>query len=680
MAESAEQDPQYQRLQELRQRINYHNYRYYVLDDPEIPDLEYDRLFQELEKIEARHPEWVTPYSPTQRVGAEPLEEFPEIHHEVPMLSLQNAFEEEAVYEFDRRVRSLLQTESVLDYSVEPKLDGLAVTLLYENGRFVRGGTRGDGLRGEDITSNLKTIRQIPMELLGSSWPQVLEVRGEVCMAKDRFRELNERRRAEGYPEFANPRNAAAGSLRQLDPRIPAQRPLEISVYGLGWISEPIAERHSEVLARLREWGFPLPREIERTRGIEEGLAFYRQLLEQRHELRYEADGAVYKVDRYDLQRELGQIARSPRWALAHKFPPLEEMTWVHRIEASVGRTGKITPIAHLDPVEIGGVTVSRASLHNQDEVDRKDVREGDYVWVRRAGDVIPEVVRVIKSRRRPDARPYQLPAACPSCGSETLRPEGEVDARCTGGLSCPAQRLGAILHFASRRAMDIEGLGEKLAQQLVERELVQTPVDLYHLSLGTLQKLDRMAEKSSRNLLAAIEASKATTLPRFLYALGIDLVGEATAQLLAREMGDLDRIMEASRGELEAIPEIGPEVADSIVTFFRQEKNRKVIHGLLEAGVHWPRSDRKAESGDDLSGLRLVVTGTLESWSREAVREALEARGARVSGSVSGRTDYVVVGSDPGSKADKARELGVPLLDEADLEALLSNGFIDQQ
>ncbi len=675
MAESPDPDSEYSRLQELRRLVNYHNYRYYVLDDPEIPDAEFDRLFEELEAIEARHPEWVTPDSPTQRVGAEPLDAFPEIRHEVPMLSLQNGFEESEAWDFDRRVRELLGTDEPVDYTVEPKLDGLAVTLIYEKGHFVRGGTRGDGTRGEDITSNLKTIRQIPMGLLGSGWPELLEVRGEVYMAKDRFRELNERRRAQGLTEFANPRNAAAGSLRQLDPRIPARRPLEIAVYGLGQVSEPVAERHSEVLAQLWQWGLPMLREIDRVRGMEECLEVYRRLLDSRHELRYEADGAVYKVDRYDLQRQLGHIARSPRWALAHKFPPLEEMTRIRWIEASVGRTGKITPVAHLDPVEIGGATVSRASLHNQDEVDRKDAREGDYVMVRRAGDVIPEVVRVIESQRPNGTEPYRLPDTCPACGAEVIRPEGEVDARCSGGLSCPAQRMGAILHFASRRALDIEGLGEKLAQQLVETGLVETPADLYRLSQEQLQALERMAEKSADNLVRALEASKYPPLDRFLYALGIDLVGEATAQLLARELGSLDRIMGASREELEALPDIGPEVAKAIRTFFNQDRNRQVLTELRELGVEPQEPEPAPAEGPDLSGLRLVLTGTLERWTREEATEALEARGARVSGSVSGRTDYVVAGSDPGSKADRARELDVPVLDEAGLERLLNRG-----
>ncbi|HKJ71066.1 MAG TPA: NAD-dependent DNA ligase LigA [Gammaproteobacteria bacterium] len=674
MAE-ANNDSDYQRLLELRQAVSYHNYRYYVLDDPQIPDAEFDRLFRELEQLEEQHPEWVTPDSPTQRVGAEPLDEFPEIRHEVPMLSLQNGFEEAEAFDFDRRIRSMLGTDEPLDYAVEPKLDGLAVTLIYENGRLVRGGTRGDGTRGEEITSNLRTIRQIPLNLLGKGWPDRLEVRGEVYLPKDGFADLNRRRRENGQDEFANPRNAAAGSLRQLDPRITAQRPLEISIYGLGRVSEPVGARHSEVLGRLWDWGLPMLKEIQTAHGIEECLAVYNDLLERRHELRYEADGAVYKVDRYDLQRELGQVARSPRWALAHKFPALEEMTRIDWIEASVGRTGKITPVAHLDPVEVGGATVSRASLHNQDEVERKDARVGDWVMIRRAGDVIPEVVSVITDKRPEGTEPYRIPAQCPVCGSDVVHPEGEVDAYCSGGLACPAQRHGAILHFASRGALDIEGLGEKLAMQLIDTGLVETPADLFRLTREQLEGLDRMAEKSADNLVNALEASKHPPLDRFIYALGIDLVGQATAGTLARRLGSLAAIRSADRDTLENLPDIGPAVADAIVTFFAQERNRKVLDQLAGLGVEPEGPEQEAVEGPDLSGLRLVLTGTLERWTREEATEALEARGARVTGSVSSKTDYVVAGEDAGSKLDKAREQGVAVLDEAGLERLLEEG-----
>jgi len=668
-------DSDYQRLQELREQVRYHNYRYYVLDDPELPDSEFDRLFRELQAIEARHPDWVTADSPTQRVGAEPMDAFPEIRHEVPMLSLGNAFEEQEARDFDRRVRELLGTDDAVDYTVEPKLDGLAVSLIYEGGVLVRGGTRGDGYRGEEITSNLRTIRQVPLRLIGEGWPDRLEVRGEVYLGKAGFERLNRDREENGEPAFANPRNAAAGSLRQLDPRITAARPLEISIYGLGQVSEAIGERHSEVLARLQEWGLPMVGELRTVRGIEACLAAYRDLLDRRHDLPYEIDGVVYKVDRYDHQRALGHIARSPRWATAHKFPALEELTRIRDIEASVGRTGAVTPVAHLDPVVVAGATVSRASLHNQDEVDRKDVRIGDWVMIRRAGDVIPEVVKVVTERRPADAEPYRLPDTCPQCGSAVIRPEGEAIARCTGGLSCPAQRLHTLLHFASRRAMDIDGLGEKIAQQLIDRDMVHTPVDLYHLRVAELQQLERMAEKSATNLVGAIEASKDTSLPRFIYALGIQLVGEATAQQLAGHFGSLETLMAADAEGLQAVPDIGPAVADSLVTFFDQPHNREVIRGLLDAGVHWPQPEGEAASGPDLSGLRLVLTGTLEGRSREEAKEALEGLGARITGSVSAKTDYVVAGADAGSKLEKARELGVAVLDEAGLDRLLAEG-----
>ncbi|MFP4561127.1 MAG: NAD-dependent DNA ligase LigA, partial [Thiohalorhabdus sp.] len=577
-------------------------------------------------------------------------------------------------HDFDRRIRDLLGTAEAVDYTVEPKLDGLAVSLIYEDGVLVRGGTRGDGYRGEEITSNLRTIRQIPLRLRGSGWPSRLEVRGEVFMSKSGFQRLNERRRERGEAAFANPRNAAAGSLRQLDPRITAERPLEISIYGLGQVDGDIGERHSEVLERLRGWGFPIVREVRTARGIEACLEAYRGLRDQRHDLPYEIDGVVYKVDRFDHQEELGSIARSPRWALAHKFPALEELTRILDIEPSVGRTGAVTPIAHLEPVEVAGATVSRASLHNQDEIDRKDVRIGDWVMVRRAGDVIPEVVKVVTERRPADARPYRLPDTCPVCGSQVIRPEGEAIARCTGGLSCPAQRLHTLLHFASRRAMDIEGLGEKIAQQLIDRDLVHTPVDLYRLTVEDLQGLDRMAEKSATNLVNAIDASRHTTLARFIYALGILLVGEATAQSLASHFGTLDALLAADEAELQRVPDVGPAVAGSIVTFLRQPHNQEVIAGLRRE-LRIEEGEASPAEGPDLSGLRLVLTGSLERRTRDEARAALEARGARVTGSVSAKTDYVVAGADPGSKRDKAEELGVRILDEEGLERLLEQG-----
>ncbi|MFA9462058.1 NAD-dependent DNA ligase LigA [Thiohalorhabdus methylotrophus] len=675
MGEQAGEREAYNRLLELRDALHYHNHRYYVLDDPEIPDSEYDRLFRELQDIEAAHPEWVTHDSPSQRVGSAPLDEFPEIRHEVPMLSLQNAFSEEEALDFDRRVRELLGTDSPVDYTVEPKLDGLAVSLIYEDGRFVRGGTRGDGYRGEEITSNLRTIRQIPLRLQGEGWPARLEVRGEVFMSKAGFERLNARREERGESPFANPRNAAAGSLRQLAPRITAERPLEISIYGLGVVDGDIGACHSQVLERLQEWGLPMVREVRTVTGMEDCLAAYRRLLDDRHSLPYEIDGVVYKVDRFDYQEDLGSIARSPRWAMAHKFPALEELTRIRSIEPSVGRTGAVTPIAHLDPVVVAGATVSRASLHNQDEIDRKDVRIGDWVMIRRAGDVIPEVVKVVTEKRPPSATAFRLPDSCPECGSQVLRPEGEAIARCTGGLTCPAQRLHTILHFASRRAMDIDGLGEKIVQQLIERDMVHTPVDLYHLTVEGLQDLDRMAEKSATNLVNAVAASRETTLARFIYALGILLVGEATAQVLASHFGSLDALMAADEEALQEVPDVGPAVAASLVTFFRQPHNREVIAGLREAGVHWAEGTGESVDGPDLSDVRVVLTGTLERWTREEAKAALEARGAKVTGSVSAKTSYVVAGTDAGSKLEKAESLGVRVLNEEGLDRLLETG-----
>ncbi len=661
----------YQRLQELREQLHEHNYRYYVLNTPTIPDGEFDRLFRELEELEVAHPDWIIPDSPTQRVGAEPLEEFPEIHHEIPMLSLDNAFTESEVYEFDRRVRERLGQEQPVTYTVETKLDGIAVTLVYENGRLVRGGTRGDGHRGEEITANLRTIRQIPLRLRGHGWPELLEVRGEVYLSTQGFQALNEQRRRHGEAPFANPRNAAAGSLRQLDPQITAQRPLEILIHGLGQVSQAIADRHSKILGRFREWGFRT-NEVHSAVGIKACLALYQGLEQRRQELPYEIDGVVYKVDELTLQERLGTISRSPRWALAHKFAALEELTEVVAIEASVGRTGAVTPVAHLRPVEVAGVTVSRATLHNQDEIDRKAVRIGDRVVVRRAGDVIPEIVGVVLDQRPEGTQPYRLPSHCPKCGSQIIRLPGEVVARCSSGLSCPAQRLHTILHFGSRRAMDIQGLGEKIVQQLIAWDLVGTPVDLYHLRVEQLQGLERMAAKSATNLINAIEASKQTTFARFIYALGIRLVGEATAQSLATTFGGLKPIMEANAEQLQEIPDIGLEVSASLANFFQQPHNREVIEGLLASGVQWHSPEESQSRRVDLTGIRVVLTGTLEHWTREEAKAALKNRGAQVTDSVSSKTDYVVAGANPGTKREQAQELGIPCLDEAGFVQIL--------
>ena len=651
------------RAAELRREIEYHNYRYYVLDSPVISDAEYDALMRELQALERQYPELVTPDSPTQRVGAPPRPDMGEVRHRVPMLSLDNAFSEEEVRDFDRRVRERLGVERVR-YSCEPKFDGASVSLRYEEGVLVEAGTRGDGYRGEDVTPNVRTIRTVPLRLQGEGWPRVLEVRGEVVIPKDDFRRLNDERLARGEPPFANPRNAAAGSLRQLDPKVTAARPLAFFPWGFGELSEPIAESHAQALERLRGWGFRVIEHLEVADGIERCLEYYRRILALRDGLPFEMDGVVYKVDDLAACERLGYTARAPRWAVAHKFPAEEATTVVEDIIASVGRTGIITPVAVLRPVRVSGVTVTRASLHNQDEVDRKDVRIGDTVIVRRAGEVIPEIVAVVKEKRPRGARRWRMPERCPVCGSQVVRLPGEAHHRCMGGLYCPAQRKGAILHFASRRAMDIDGLGEKLVDQLVEKGLVKDPADLYRLRKEDLVALERMGEKSAANLLAAIERSKSTTLARFLYALGIPQVGEATAQALAEHFGDLDAIMKATPEQLEEVPDVGPVVARAIHSFFRERHNRDVIRRLLKAGVHWPRPRRRA-AGAPLAGMTFVLTGALESMTREEARRRLKALGAKVTDSVSRRTSYVVVGEAPGSKLDKARALGVPTLDE---------------
>ncbi len=649
------------RAEALRREIEYHNWRYYVLDSPVISDAEYDALMRELQELEARWPELRTPDSPTQRVGAPPREDMGEVRHRIPMLSLDNAFTEEEVRDFDRRLRSLLGLE-VARYVCEPKFDGASVSLRYEEGILVLAGTRGDGYRGEDVTPNARTIGTVPLRLQGRGWPRVLEVRGEVVIRKEDFRRLNEERLERGESPFANPRNAAAGSLRQLDPAVTASRPLSFFAWGLGEVSEPFARYRHEVMRRLRQWGFAVSAYIEVAEGVEACLRYYRRMLEIRDQAPFEMDGVVYKLDDMALSERAGYTARAPRWAVAHKFPAEEATTVVEDIFPSVGRTGVITPVAILRPVEVGGVTVSRASLHNQDEVERKDVRIGDTVIVRRAGEVIPEIVAVVEEKRPQGARRWHMPKRCPVCGAEVVRLEGEAAHRCMGGLYCPAQRKGAIRHFASRRAMDIQGLGQKLVDQLVGQGLVETPADLYCLRKEDLVGLERMAEKSAQNLLDALERSKSTTLARFLYALGIPHVGEATAQTLAEHFGTLERIMEASLEGLQQVPDIGPVVAQAIHRFFRQRHNREVIRRLLEAGVHWPSPRRR---GGALEGKTFVLTGALEGMTREEAKRRIEALGGRVTESVSRRTDYVVVGRDPGSKLERARALGVPTLDE---------------
>ncbi|MCL6556837.1 MAG: NAD-dependent DNA ligase LigA [Burkholderiales bacterium] len=662
-----------ERVRKLRQEIAHHDYLYYVLNAPEIPDAEYDRLFRELQALEARYPELVTPDSPTQRVGGAPAAEFREIRHRVPMLSLNNAFTEEDVANFDRRVREGLGLERV-EYNCEPKFDGLAISLVYENGVLASGATRGDGTTGEDVTANVRTIAAIPLRLYATHPPRLLEVRGEVLMLRRDFEQLNREQREKGEKEFANPRNAAAGSLRQLDPKITASRRLTFFAYALGAVEGVRLPRtQSEVLDWLSSLHFPVTKDRRVVRGLDGLLAYYREMGSRRPTLPFDIDGVVYKVNELAAQEELGFVARAPRWAIAHKFPPEEEITQILDIDVQVGRTGALTPVARLKPVQVGGVTVTNATLHNEDEIRRKDIHIGDYVIVRRAGDVIPEVVSVVKERRPKDARPFRMPTHCPVCGSRVVRLEGEAVARCSGGLYCPAQRKQALLHFASRRAMDIEGLGEKLVDQLVDRGLVKTPADLYRLDLDTLAGLERMGVKSAQNLLKAIDRSRHTTLDRFIYALGIRNVGEATAKDLARHFGALEPLMQASQEDLMQVPEVGPVVAESIVQFFAEPHNRQVINELRRLGVSWEEGRAKGKkSVPGVAGKTFVLTGTLPHWTREEAREKIEAAGGKVTNSVSSRTDYVVVGADPGSKLAKATELGIPLLDEDGLKRLL--------
>ncbi|MCL4471660.1 MAG: NAD-dependent DNA ligase LigA [Sulfuricella sp.] len=656
----------------LREEIERHNYLYYVLDAPAIPDAEYDRLFRELERLEAEFPQLATPDSPTQRIGAAPLSGFSQLTHRVPMLSLNNAFAEEEVAAFDRRVREGLVVAEV-DYAVEPKFDGLAISLVYENGVLVQGATRGDGYTGEDVTANLRTIKAIPLRLHAAQPPRLLEVRGEVLILKADFDRLNRQQREKGEKEFANPRNAAAGSLRQLDPRITATRPLTFFAYGLGSAEGVILPRtQSAVMDYLETLRVPVCRERKVVRGHAGLLDYYRTIGARRDSLPYDIDGVVYKVNDLGWQERLGFVARAPRFAVAHKFPAQEAMTELLGIEVQVGRTGALTPVARLKPVFVGGATVTNATLHNEDEIRRKDVRIGDTVVVRRAGDVIPEVVAVVGERRPAAAREFIMPATCPVCGSRVVRLPDEAAARCSGGLFCPAQRKQAILHFASRRALDIEGMGDKLVDQLVDKELVHTPADIYRLGMNALANLDRMAEKSAGNLLSAIEASKKTTLARFVYALGIRNVGEATAKELARHFGGLDPLMAANEEALQQVPDIGPVVAQSIAQFFGEPHNREVIAQLIAAGVHWNEGAGVAASTSAISGKTFVLTGTLPTLTRDEAKEKIEALGGKVSGSVSGKTGYVVAGADPGSKLAKAQELGVTILDESGLMELL--------
>lgn len=664
----------FERASKLRAEIEHHNYRYYVLDAPSIPDAEYDRLFRELVALEAQFPELASPDSPTMRVGGAPLPEFGQVAHEVPMLSLGNAFDEEDAVAFDRRVREGLGVEAV-DYAVEPKFDGLAITLRYRERRLVVGATRGDGYTGEDVTANLKTVRAIPLRLPDDA-PASLEVRGEVLMYKRDFEALNARQRAAGDKEFANPRNAAAGSLRQLDSRITAQRPLRFFAYGIARPEDiPALATHGALMEALARWGFPVSPDRAVVRGAEGLIAFYRRIGEKRSSLPYEIDGVVYKVDAFADQARLGFVSRAPRFAIAHKYPAEEALTELIDIDVQVGRTGAITPVARLKPVVVGGVTVTNATLHNEDEIRRKDVRIGDVVVVRRAGDVIPEVVRAVIEKRSGNERAFVMPTRCPICDSHIERAEDEAVARCTGGLFCPAQRKQALLHFASRRAMDVEGLGDKLVEQLVDEHIVATPADLYKLGVAALANLERMAEKSAGNLLVAIEKSRHTTLARFVFALGIRNVGEATAKDLARHFGNLDALMAADEARLTQVPDVGPVVAASIAQFFAEPHNREVIEQLRAAGVEWAEGEGEAAALGPLVGKVFVLTGTLPSMGRDQARELIEAQGGKVSGSVSKKTDFVVAGAEAGSKLERARELGVAVIDEAGLLAILGGG-----
>jgi DNA ligase (NAD+) len=664
------------RVRKLRTEIEHHNYRYFVLDDPEIPDAEYDRLVRELRGIEASHPELVTPDSPTQRVGAEAVPAFGEVRHRVAMLSLDNAFDRGDVEAFDRRVRDRLGADADVTYACEPKMDGLAVSIVYESGALVQAATRGDGTTGEDVTHNVRTIKAVPLRLQGRGWPALLEVRGEVFMPIAGFDEMNRRALERGEKVFVNPRNAAAGSLRQLDPRVTASRPLEMFFYGVGLVEKgALPARHSEILAQLKQWGLRPSPEVAVRSGVGGLLDYYEHVQSRRPKLPYQIDGVVYKVDSLEQQRRLGFVARAPRWAIAHKFPAEEELTVVRDIEWQVGRTGALTPVARLEPAFVGGVTVSNATLHNIDELHRKDVRVGDTVIIRRAGDVIPEVVKTIPERRPAGTHSVRLPSSCPVCGSTVVKEEQEAVARCSGGLYCAAQRKESLRHFASRRAMNIEGLGAKLVEQLVDGDYVKSAADLYLLTLDQLAGLERMAEKSAANLVAALESSKTTTLPRFLFALGIRDVGEATATSLAAHFGTLDRLMEASIEEIEQVPDVGPVVAGHVHAFFRERHNLDVVDALRQSGVSWPDAPRRPIEAQPLVGKTFVLTGTLVSMSRDEAQDRIRTLGGRASSSVSARTDYVVAGDEAGSKLGKAEKLGVAVLDEKQFLKLIGKG-----
>ena len=665
--------------QSLKQQLNYHNYRYYVLDDPQIPDVEYDRQLQRLQELEAQFPNLATSDSPTQRVGAEPLSAFDQVQHEVPMLSLDNAFNEEDMRDFNRRIGDRLKSEESIEYACEPKLDGIAVSLLYRDGLLVRGATRGDGNTGENITQNVRTIKSIPLRLMGEGYPATLEVRGEIYMPKAGFEALNERVRAAGDKPFVNPRNAAAGSLRQLDPKITSERPLEMCAYSVGWVEGgELPDRHTDVLKALNGWGFLINEHMAVAADVDECLSYYQRLAAKRDSLDYDIDGIVFKINSRQLQNTLGFVARAPRWAIAHKFPAQEEITQLLDVEFQVGRTGAVTPVARLEPVFVGGVTVSNATLHNRDEIERLGIRVGDFVIIRRAGDVIPQVVSVVKSKRPADARAIVFPDHCPVCESPVEAEPGEAVARCSGGLICAAQRKEAIKHFVSRKAMDIDGLGDKLVEQLVDQGLVDSVADLYALKAEQVAGLERMGDKSAENLMVSLESSKNTSLPRFLFALGIREVGEATARSLARHFRSFEALSAADEEALLAVDDVGPVVAHYIAEFFQQPHNLEAVTQLREAGVHWPDETPKEAVAEPLAGLTYVLTGTLEVMARNQAKAHLQELGAKVAGSVSAKTHCLVAGPGAGSKLTKAQELGVEVMDEAGLLALLREHGVD--
>ncbi|SFC41102.1 NAD-dependent DNA ligase LigA [Collimonas sp. OK412] len=662
----------------LAAELNRHNHSYYVLDNPSIPDAEYDQLFRELQALELAHPELNTPDSPTQRVGAAPLPLFEQVTHSIPMLSLGNGFEDNDIVEFDRRVRDGLDTQvdSDIEYAAELKFDGLAINLRYEDGVLVQAATRGDGTTGENVTSNIRTVRAIPLRLHAEHPPKVLDVRGEVLMFKDDFAKLNARQREAEMKEFANPRNAAAGSLRQLDSRITAQRTLRFFAYGIGALEgAEMPPSHSALLDWYSQLGLPVCKERGIVKGANGLLDFFRDIGSKRAQLPYEIDGVVYKVNRLLQQQTLGFVSRAPRFALAHKFPAEEATTQVLGIEVQIGRTGAVTPVARLAPVFVGGVTVTNATLHNEDEVRRKDIHIGDTVIVRRAGDVIPEVVSFVPELRPADAQPFVMPSECPICGSAIVKLEDEAIARCSGGwVKCAAQRKGGLQHFASRRAMDIEGLGDQLIEQLVDRDIIHTAADLYKLGLVKLAALDRMADKSAQNVMSALEKSKSTTLGRFVYALGIRHVGEATAKELAAHFGNIDGLMQASEEQLMEVADIGPVVARSLLAFFADPLNRELVEQLRAAGIHWPENLPAVGGSKFLLGKTFVLTGSLPTLTRDAAAAMIEAAGGKVTGSVSKKTSYVVAGAEAGSKLTKAEELNIPILDEDGFRTLLES------